>query len=64
MKKQSFAMVMALVLPVGSVIAAVVYVSGHGQSHDPGIALENARADAVAKCTAQAGTPPEEVYNL
>jgi len=62
MKKQ-FAVALALLLPVGSALAAVVYVSGSGTSYDPGIALENARADAVAKCEAQAGTPIEEVYN-
>jgi hypothetical protein len=44
-------------------MAAVVFVSGHGQSFDPGIALEDARADAIAECTAQGGTPVEEVYN-
>lgn len=64
MKKYSIAIGLALLLPVsGEVLAATVYVSGQGQSYDPGIALENARADAVAKCTAQAGTPVEEVYN-
>ncbi len=62
MKKQ-FAVALSLLLPVGSALAAVVYVSGSGTSYDPGIALENARADAVAKCEAQAGTPIEEVYN-
>jgi hypothetical protein len=64
MKKYSIAMALALLLPIsGTALAAVVYVSGQGQSYDPGIALENARADAVAKCTAQAGTPVVEVYN-
>lgn len=62
-KRYSIAMALAFLLPIGSAMAATVYVSGSGQSYDPGIALENARADAVAKCTAQAGTPIEEVYN-
>lgn len=63
MKKYSVAMVMALLLPIGSALAATVYVSGSGTSYDPGIALEIARADAVAKCESQAGTPIEEIYN-
>lgn len=64
MKKYSIALALALLLPLsGTALAAVVYVSGQGQSYDPGIALENARADAVAKCTAQAGTSVAEVYN-
>lgn len=63
MKKYSIAVALALLLPVGSAMAAVVHVSGSGQSHDPGMALEDARADAVAKCTAQGGMPLEEVYN-
>ena len=64
MKKYSIAIALALLLPIsGTALAAVVYVSGQGQSYDPGVALENARADAVAKCTAQAGMPVGEVYN-
>jgi hypothetical protein len=64
MKKYSVALALGLLLAVsGTALAAVVYVSGQGQSYDPGIALANARADAVAKCTAQDGTPVEEVYN-
>ena len=62
MKKQSIAFALTLLLS-SSALAAVVYVTGSGQSHDPGIALENARADAVARCTAQGGTPVAEVYN-
>lgn len=62
-KRYSIAMALAFLLPIGSAMAATVYVSGSGQSYDPGIAMENARADAVAKCTAQAGTPIEEVYS-
>ncbi len=46
-----------------AVLAAVVTVSGHGQSYDPGIALADARADAVAQCEAQGGTALEEIYN-
>ena len=64
MKKYSIAIALALLLAIsGSAWAAVVTVSGQGQSFDPGIALENARADAIAQCTAQGGTPLEEVYN-
>ncbi|HJR73073.1 MAG TPA: hypothetical protein VJ806_05475 [Luteimonas sp.] len=63
MKKRIAVGALALLLPIGSALAAVVYVSGSATSYDPGIALENARADAVAKCEAQAGTPIEEVYN-
>lgn len=63
MKKHGFAIVLAFLLPIGSALAAVVYVSGSGTSYDPGIALEAARADAISKCEAQGGTPIEEVYN-
>jgi len=64
MKRYSIAVALALLLAIpGSALAATVHVSGHGQSHDPGIALEDARDDAVAQCTAQGGTPIEEVYN-
>lgn len=63
MKKRFAVVALALLLPIGSALAAVVYVSGSGTSYDPGIALEAARADAVAKCEAQAGTPIEEIYN-
>lgn len=64
MKKSSIAFVLAFLLATsGSALAAVVYVTGHGQSYDPGIALEIARADAVDQCTAQGGTPLEEVYS-
>lgn len=64
MKKSPAAFALTLLLFIsGSASAAVVYVSGQGQSYDPGIALENARADAIDQCTAQGGTPLEEVYN-
>jgi len=43
--------------------AAITHVSGSGISYDPGIALEDARADAIGKCTAQGGGPIAEVYN-
>ncbi len=62
-KRYSIAMALAFLLPIGSAMAATVHLSGSGQSHDPGIALANARADAAAKCAAQAGTPVQEVYN-
>ncbi|MEG3791855.1 hypothetical protein V1318_17200 [Lysobacter sp. CCNWLW3] len=64
MRQLSIAMALALLLPASwAVMAAVVTVSGQGQSYDPGIALADARADAVAQCTAQGGTPLEEIYN-
>ncbi|WP_057918369.1 hypothetical protein [Lysobacter antibioticus] len=64
MKRTSLLVASALWLSVsGAAFAGIVTVSGHGQSYDPGIALEDARADAVAKCTAQAGTPLEEIYS-
>jgi hypothetical protein len=64
MKRYSIAIALALLLIMsGSAWAAVVHVSGQGISHDPGIALEDARAEARAECTAQGGTPVEEVYH-
>jgi len=64
MRKTWVASAMAIALLVsGAATAAITHVSGSGISHDPGIALEDARADAVAKCTAQGGEPIEEVYN-
>lgn len=63
MRSKFVAIALALLLPIGTALAATVYVSGSGTSYDPGIALEIARADAVAKCEAQSGTPIEEVYN-
>jgi hypothetical protein len=65
MKRYSVAFALALLSSFvsGAAHAAVVTVSGHGQSHDPGIALQDARADAVAQCTAQGGAPLQEIYN-
>jgi hypothetical protein len=64
MKKLSIGIALAILLSIpGSALAATVNVTGHGQSFDPGIALENARADAIAQCNAQGGTPVEEVFN-
>ncbi|ATE72405.1 hypothetical protein CNO08_14215 [Lysobacter capsici] len=63
MKKRSMVVLASLFLISSSALAAVVHVSGHGQSYDPGIALEDARADAAAECVAQAGTPIQEVYS-
>lgn len=62
MKTKIFTIALVLLLPFAA-SAAVITVSGHGQSYDPGIALEDARADAVGKCAAQGGTPIEEVYS-
>ena len=64
MKRPGIALALSLALLVyGSALAAVAHVSGHGQSYDPGIALNDARADAAAKCAAQGGTPIQEVYS-
>lgn len=64
MKKTTSAIALALALSIcGSALATIVHVTGQGISYDPGIALEDARADAVAKCTSQGGTPVTEVYN-
>lgn len=64
MKRKTVGMALALLLSIsGSALAATVYTSGQGQGFDPGTALTLARADAVAKCTAQGGTPVQEVYN-
>lgn len=63
MKRHSIGIALAFLLAAGSAAAATVYVSGSGTSYDPGIALQIARDDAVAKCQAQAGTPIEEIYN-
>lgn len=64
MKRISIAWGLAGLLWVsGAATAAVVTVSGQGQSFDPGIALADARADATAECAAQGGTPLEEIYS-
>lgn len=63
MKKRSMVLLASLLLVSSAAMAAVVHVSGHGQSYDPGIALADARADAAADCVAQGGTPIQEVYN-
>lgn len=62
MKTPRYAIALALLLPFVAT-AATVTVSGHGQSYDPGIALQAARDAAAAKCAAQGGTPVAEVYN-
>jgi len=63
MKKLSIGVALALLLAFSGSALAASYVTGHGQSFDPGIALEDARADAVDQCTGQGGTPVAEVYN-
>ncbi|MFE8597086.1 hypothetical protein [Archangium violaceum] len=64
MKRYSLVIASALLLSFsGAALAAVVTVSGSGQSYDSGTAMANARADAIAKCTARGGTPLEEVYS-
>lgn len=62
MKTRLCIIALALLLPVAAT-AATITVSGHGQSYDPGIAMQNARADAQAKCAAKGGTPVAEVYS-
>jgi hypothetical protein len=64
MKKYATAIVLAFLvsIPVAA-LAAVVTVSGHGQSYDYATAMADARADAIAACTAQNGTPLDEVYS-
>lgn len=57
----AFVATMLLSLPLAA-MAAVVTVSGSGQSHDYATAVGNAEADAVAQCTAQGGTPLDIVY--
>lgn len=64
MKKHAFVIASALLFSFsGAALATVGTVSGHGESYDAGIAMENARADAIARCTAQGGTPLAEVYS-
>ena len=50
-----------LSLPLAA-MAAVVTVSGNGQSHDYAAALDAAEVDAVANCAAQGGSPLDIVY--
>ena len=64
MRTKFAAATVALALFVsGGAAAAITHVTGQGISYDPGIALEDARADAVGKCASQGGEPIEEVYN-
>ncbi|MFL5359195.1 hypothetical protein [Archangium sp.] len=64
MKRNSFVIAFAFLLSFsGAALATVVTVTGHGQSYDPGLAMDAARTDAIAKCTAQGGTPLDEVYS-
>ena len=64
MRKTWSAAAMAVALFASSAAtAAITHVSGSGVSYDPGIALEDARADAIGKCTAQGGEPIAEVSN-
>lgn len=63
MKRLALATAALLLSISGTALAGVVHVSGHGQSHDHGLALEDARADAVGQCQAQGGTPIAEVYS-
>lgn len=57
----AFAATLMLSLPLAA-MAAVVTVSGNGQSHDYAAALNAAEGDAIAKCSAQGGTPLDIVY--
>lgn len=64
MRKKTNVVVLASLLAIcGAAHASVVHVTGQGQGYDPGIALEDARADAVDQCTSQGGAPIEEVYS-
>lgn len=65
MNANSCAIALALLLPLAATAAtaATITTSGHGQSYDPGIAMQDARADAISKCTAQGGTAVKEVYS-
>ncbi len=64
MKKPSVAIALVVALFFsGTALAAIVHVTGQGISYAPGIALTDARADAVAQCNAQGGTPVVEVSN-
>lgn len=63
MKLRAIALVATLMLALPlAAMAEVVTVSGSGQSHDYATAIGNAEADAVAKCSAQGGTPLDIVY--
>lgn len=62
MKTHPCVIVLAMLLPLTAAAAAIT-VTGHGQSYDPGIALKDARDDAVGQCTEQGGMPVEEIYN-
>ena len=57
----ALAATLTLALPLVA-FAEVVTVSGSGQSHQYGTALNNAEADAIATCVAQDGTPLDIVY--
>lgn len=64
MRKPSLTIALLLALSAsGAAVAAITHVTGQGISYDPGIALSDARADAVAQCSGQGGTPVAEVYN-
>lgn len=62
MKKISIAAATVLLGVCGAASAAIVHVSGNGQSFDYGTAFSLAQADANAKCAAKGGTPGEVVY--
>lgn len=61
LRAMAFAATLMLSLPLAA-MAAVVTVSGNGQSHDYAAALNAAEVDAVANCAAQGGTPLDIVY--
>jgi len=63
MKLRAIAPVAMLLLSLPlAAMAAVVTVSGNGQSHDYAAALNAAEVDAVANCAAQGGTALDIVY--
>lgn len=61
--RTAVAVLATALLLCGTAAAAVTHVTGQGISYDPGIALADARADAVAQCQSQGGAPVAEVYN-
>lgn len=63
MKQPALALAATLLLALPTAaMAAVVTVSGSGQSPDYATAVNGAEADAIAKCAAQGGTALDIVH--